>query len=68
MDERMSEIADDEQNDWWTKKSWTNNGREIAVLHPAERHMSVICIPTHMDIADYLVEIHNERLEKQGSQ
>ena len=54
------------ENTWWRDNLWTFNGREVAVVHPAERHLSVICIPAIPELADYIVDLHNKAVRKRA--
>ncbi len=60
-----SSVSEPEFDDaWWVNKRWYFDGREVRVAQPDEQYLSVICIPVHPDLADYIVDLHNASLDK----
>jgi len=47
---------------YWENKRWTFNGREVVVVNPGKQWLSVVCVPTHPDIAEYLVSLQDKKL------
>jgi len=54
----------DDRDAWWEEREWWFNGREVAVRFPREPYLSVICIPSTLELGDYIVELHNRNIGK----
>lgn len=53
--------------EWWKRKRWIFNGREIVVSNPDAPHLSVIAITPLVEVADYMIDLHNSTLERDKS-